>query len=250
MVIAREDKEYQKLLKAGSILKGLRSSKGGGLGCIGGGVTLALFGLLLFLLLGPFFLCLFGVPGVILILVGLRLKHKRDSSYLSYYQKQTGFSEGELRSVDRELAAPNVHIIGYIKAGAVNEHGIACFITEHYFVTEGYYVRRLEDMIAAAYTDRMVPDGEHVIFGLLCLSKQDKEVCFMTFGAASDKKEELCLEIIEELARRNPKLLCQEYIQCGDREYELMTESREILRLYQEGRRLEEASQTYRAKLV
>lgn len=249
MVIAREDKEYQKLLKGGSVLKGLRSSKGGGLGCIAGGVTLAVFGLLLFLMLGPFFLCLFGVPGVILILVGQRLKHKRDSSYLSYYQEQTGFSEGELLAIDRELAAPDVHIIGYIREGAVNQHGIACFITEHYFVTESYYVRRLEDMIAVAYTERMIPDGEHVIFGLLCLSKQDKEARFMTFGTAPDKKEGLCLEIIEELARRNPKLLCQEYVKCDDRKYELMTESREILRLYQEGRSLEEASQTFRSKL-
>lgn len=239
MIMNTDDKVYQRLLKKGSILKALRTSKGAGLGCIAGGLTMVALAVMVGLMLGMmggnevFFwvLVIMGLPGVILILLGIVLKKKRDSTYLSYYQKETGFSEGELHQIDRELSAPDVCIVGYRNEG---RKCIACFITEHYFVTENGYVRRLEDILAVAYTDKM-PWVDSVIYGLICLSKQDDEAYFMTFAAASDKKQALCGMIIEELYSRNQKIICGQDILCNDKKYNLMNDSKEIARLYHEG---------------
>lgn len=244
MVIQTKDKEYQKLLKRGSILKGLRSIKGGGLGCIAGGITCLVFALLLLFMffiidllrIGVFFLALCGIPGALLVLIGILLRLKRNSSYMAFYQKETGFSEEELRQVDRELASPNVQIIGYKRDGSFNQRAIACFITEHYFVTEHYYIRKLEDLVAVAFTNKPV------IWGLLCLSKQDSKVQFMSFLTPTEKKSALCTEIIQALFLRNPQILRGQYLKCDNRTYDLLDEntSKEILRLYLEGRKFEE----------
>lgn len=237
MVLSTGYAEYQKLAKGGSILKGLRCSKGGGRGLIAGGWTFIGFAVFvggLFLLMSItgaalFFFGLLGIPGLILIGIGIPMRSKRNRTYMEYYQKETGFSEQELQQVDRELAAPDVEIIGYVRAGGSKKHpAIACMITEHYFVTEWYYIRRLEDLIAAAYTD------ESVIFGLLCLAKQDEEAKFMTFGAASDKKEALCTEIIRALQRRNPALICDKRFTWNGQQFDLEKDGRAFRQMYLE----------------
>jgi len=235
MVLNTDYAEYRKLAKSGSILKGLRSSKGGGLGLIAGGWVLIIFAFfvgLLFLPMGAdgatfFFLGIFGIPGLILLGIGIPMRNKRNRTYMEFYQKETGFSEQELLQVDQELAAPDVEIIGYVRAGGSKKHpGIACIITRHYFVTEWYYIRRLEDMIAAAYTN------ESTIFGLLCLSKQDPEARFMTFGAASDKKEALCNEIIQALHRRKPNLICHKRFLWNGQRFDLEKDGEAIRQMY------------------
>ncbi len=237
MVLNRDHAEYRKLAKSGSILKGLRTFKGGGLGLIAGGWVLigfAVFTALLFLPFGIiggaiFFLVLLGVPGLILIGIGIPMRNKRNRTYMEFYQKETGFSEQELLQLDQELAAPDVEIIGYVREGGSKKHpGIACIITEHYFVTEWYYIRRLEDMIAAAFTDATA------IFGLLCLSKQDTEAQFMTFGAPSDKKEALCTEIIQALHRRNPNLICHKKFLWNGQRFDLEKDGKAIRQMYLE----------------
>ncbi len=228
---------YRKLANSGSILKGLRSFKGGGLGLIAGGWVLigfAIFTGLLFLPMGAiggalFFLGLFGIPGIILLGIGIPMRNKRNSTYMEFYQKETGFSEQELLQIDRELAAPDVEIIGYVRAGGSKKHpGIACMITDHYFVTEWYYIRRLEDLIAVAYTD------ESAIFGLLCLAKQDPDTKFMTFGAPSDKKEALCTEIIQALLRRKPDLICHKRFLWNGQKFDLEKDGKALRQMYLE----------------
>lgn len=246
MVIHTEDKVYQKLCKSGSILKGLRSSKGGGLGCIAGGITfiafavfiLFLFFVIGFVRVGLFFLAILGIPGALLVLVGLLLRHKKNASYIAFYQKETGLREEELHQLDRELAAPDVHMIGYVREDSHNRQAIACFLTEHYFVTEGGYIRRLEDMVAVAYTVKTLT------LGLLCLSRQDSAARFMTFDASADKKKGLCMEIIQALSLRNPQILRGQYLLCENKRYDLLSEndSREIIRLYLEGHKIEAAA--------
>jgi len=235
MVLSPDYAGYRKLAKSGSILKGLRSFKGGGLGLIAGGWVLigfAIFIGLLFLPMGIdggalFFLGIFGVPGIILIGIGIPMRNKRNRSYMEFYKKETGFSEEELLQLDRELAAPDVEIIGYIRAGGSKKHpGIACVITEHYFVTEWYYIRRLEDMIAAVYTN------ETTIFGLLCLSKQDEDTRFMTFAAPSDKKQALCTEIIQALQRRKPDLICHKRFLWNGQGFDLEKDGRAFIQMY------------------
>jgi len=237
MVLNTDYDGYRKLAKSGSILKGLRSSKGGGLGLIAGGWTFigfAIFIGLLFLPMGViggalFFLGLFGIPGIIMVGIGIPMRNKRNRAYMEFYQKKTGFSEQELLQIDQELAAPDVEIIGYVRAGGSKKHpGIACIITKHYFVTEWDYIRRLEDLIAVAYTN------ESTIFGLLCLAKQDTDTEFMTFATASEKKEALCTEIIQALVRRNPNLICHKRFVWNGQKFDLEKDGKALRQKYLE----------------
>lgn len=232
MIASTEHKDYQKLMKKGkgSILKAIRIDKGGGKGLIAGGLVL-LAAALVFSLFGG--LIFFGVPALLLLAIGILLKYKREASWISYYQEKTGYSESELLQIDRELASPSVTLV--ITSGAATNNCIACFFTEHYMVMNGLYpyVRRLEDFIAVAFSDSTD------IWSMASLTKQDKETRAVGLFTDSAKKADLCSEIIQELYRRNPNILCGQAIVCEGRHYILERDGAEILRLYQEGRRLE-----------
>lgn len=231
MIASTEHPDYQKLMKKGkgSILRAIRSDKGGGKGLIAGGIVL-LVAAILFSFFGG--LIYFGIPAVVMLAVGLPMKHKRDASWLSYYQEQTGYSEGELQQLDRELASPSVKLV--TTSGATANH-IACFFTEHYMVMNGMspYVRRLDDFIAVAFSDSTD------IWSMASLTKRDKGTQMVGLLTDTDKKADLCKEILAELYRRNPKVLCCQVILCEDTQYILERDGAELLRLYQEGRQLE-----------
>jgi len=232
MIASIEYKGYQELMSKGkgSILKAIRIDKGGGKGLIAGGIVL-LVAALLFSFFGG--LIFFGIPALLMLAVGISLKHKRTASWLSYYQEKTGYSESELLQIDRELASPSVKLV--ITSGATTNNGIACFFTEHYIVINGVYpyVRRLEDFIAVAFSDSTD------IWSMASLTKQDKETQSVGLFTDSAKKAALCNEIIQELYRRNPNILCGQVIACEGRNYILERDGAEILRLYKEGRKLE-----------
>ncbi len=232
MIVSAEHKDYQKLMKKGkgSILRAIRTDKGGGKGLIAGGIVL-LAAALLFSLFGG--LIFFGIPALVLLAIGIPLKCKRAASWLSYYQEKTGYSESELLRIDRELALPSVTLVTTSAAAANNS--IACFFTEHYMVMNGVhpYVRRLEDFIAVAFSDSTD------IWSMASLTKQDKETQMVGLYTDSAKKAALCDEIMRELCRRNPKILRGQMITCEDRQYILERDGAQILRLYQEGRKLE-----------
>lgn len=251
MVAMTDHKLYRQLLKKGkgSILRALRMGKGWGRGLIAGAVILLVFMIpssILSIIAEPdmvhiLFGGLISLPGLLMLVLGIWLKHKRESSWLSYYQQETGFSEGELAQIDRELADPSVKLIICKLPNAVTENAIACFVTEHYVVMNGGmdpYVRRLEDIIAAAFSDSTD------IWQMACLSKQDKNVVFLTLFTDSNKKAALCQEIIREMYRRNPNILCGQEITCEGRNYILERDGAELLRLYKEGYKLEAAKRT------
>ncbi len=232
MIASTEHKDYQKLMKKGkgSILKAIRIDKGGGKGLIVGGIIL-LVAALVFSLFGG--LIFFGIPALCCFAIGIPLKHKREASYISYYQEKTGFSESELLQIDHELASPAVTLV--LASGAATNNCIACFFTEHYMVVNGVYpyVRRLEDFIAVAFSDSTD------IWSMSSLTKQDKETQSVGLFTDTAHKAALCNEMIQELYRRNPNILCGQVITCEGRNYILERDGAEILRLYQEGRKLE-----------
>ncbi len=232
MIASTDRKDYQNLLKKGkgSILKAIRNDKGGGRGLIAAGLVLLAVGLLLCLFGGLIF---FGIPGLLLLAIGIPLKRKREASWISYYQEQTGYSEGELLRIDRELASPSASLV--VTSGTATGSCIACFFTEHYMVMNGVepYVRRLEDFIAVAFSDSTD------IWSMASLTKQDKETRSVGLFNDSAKKAALCSEIMQELHRRNPSVLCGQVIVCEGKRYILERDGAEILRLYQEGRELE-----------
>ncbi len=244
MIASTEHKIYQKQSKVGkgSILKSIRIDKGGGKGLIAGAIVLLVFTLpitIFGIIASPtsIFPYIVLVPGIALLIPGIVLKRKRDSSWMSYYQETTGFSEGELQKIDHELADPSVTLVICKSPGAATDNYIACFLTQHYIVMNSIepYVRRLEDIIAVAYSDSTD------FWTMKCLTTQDKEAISVALITDTHKKAALCREIMLELRKRNPKIICGQEIICDGRNYILERDGAELLRLYQEGRPLEPA---------
>lgn len=242
MIASTEHKLYQKTLKKGkgSILKSIRIDKGGGKGLIAGAIVLLIFTLPLSIFcliakVGVVVSILLSVPGLLLLVLGIIFKRKRTASWLSYYQEQTGFSEGELHQVDRELLSPSVTIVTCRFPNTVKDCYVAGFFTEHYVVINGMspYVRRLEDIIAVAFSDSTD------IWCMAFLSTQDKEALAVNLVTETSRKVTLANEVMQELSRRNPNILCGQVIACEGRHYILERDGAQILRLYQEGRTLE-----------
>lgn len=245
MVASTEHKLYQKHKKAGngSILKSIRIDKGGGKGLIAGAIVLLVFTLPITLLgiradATAIFPYIFLAPGILLLVLGIILKRKRDSGWMSYYQETTGFSEGELQKIDHELADPSVTLVICRTPNAAIDNYIACFLTQQYMIMNGIdpYVRRLEDIIAVAFSDSTD------FWTMKCLTTQDKEAMSLDLFTDTHKKSALCSEIMLELRKRNPKIICGQEIVCDGRKYILERDGAELLRLYKEGRLLEPAN--------
>lgn len=245
MIASTEHKLYQKHKKVGngSILKSIRIDKGGGKGLIAGAIVLLIFTLPVTVLgiivdATAIFSYIVSAPGILLLVLGIILKRKRDSGWMSYYQETTGFSEGNLQQIDRELADPSVTLVICRTPNAAIDNYIACFLTQHYMVMNGIdpYVRRLEDIIAVAFSDSTD------FWTMKCLTTQDKEAMSLDLFTDTHKKAALCTEIMLELRKRNPKIVCGQEIVCEGRKYILERDSAELLRLYKEGRLLEPAN--------
>lgn len=244
MILSNDVKAYTKLSSKGSILKALHGRKGAGLGLVAFGIILLVITVPIALLIlsnaeetGNYLIAIaLMLPGIVLIFGGVSLKKKRENSYAAFIQENGGPDERELKQVDHELASANVKIIGYKREGAnPNMPFIACFITPHYFVHEDCYVRNIQDIIAVGYTERMGSDGGYTRFGLLVLSQNDDEGYFMTFASSPQSKKQLCMEIADMLCERNPQIVRGEKVLCNNKTYDLLTESKEVLRLYHNG---------------
>ncbi len=247
MIASTEHKLYQDTIKKGkgSILRSIRNGKGGGKGLIAGAIVLLVFTLPFSIIgliadAGDVISILISAPGLLLLILGIVLRHKRNSTWLSYYQKQSGFSESELQQADRELASPSTTIATCRYPGTMKDSYIAGFFTEHYVVLNGGiepYIWRLEDIIAAGFSD----SGD--IWCMAFLTVHDTETrginCLIT---DTDKKPALAKDILQELSRRNPKILCGQEIVCEGSHYILERDGAQLLRLYQEGRTLETAN--------
>lgn len=244
MIASTEHKLYKGMIKAskGSILKHIRANKGLGKGLIGGGIVLLVFTVPVTVLCllakgGAVISIALSAPGVLLLLLGIWQKNKRTSSWVSYYQKETGFSEEEIRQVDRELSSPSVTVVTCRMGGAAVENYVAGYFTEHYVLIDGVepFLRRLEDIIAVAFSDSTD------IWSMVVLSVHDQQAVRVTLVTDTGRKRTLCAELMREMYRRNPKILCGQEIVCDGRHYILERDGAQLLRLYQEGRPLESA---------
>lgn len=241
MIASTEHKLYQKMMRKGndSILKSIRIDKGGGKGLIAGAIVLLVF-TVPFTVLGligdpsSLFSYIISIPGLLLLILGIILKNKRTASWMSWYQEQTGFSESELHQVDRELASPSTTIVTSRFPNTVKDSYIAGFFTDHYVVINGVspYVRRLEDIIAVGFSDSTD------IWCMAFLTVQDSETMAVNLVTDTSRKQTLCNEIMRELYRHNPKILCGQEIVCDGRNYILERDGEQLLHLYKEGRTL------------
>lgn len=246
MVASSENKIYQKLLKTGdgSILKAIRMDKGAGKGLIAGGIVFLVFGLILGIpaaifakshLAGLGVLGILLLPAILMIIPGIILKNRRNANWLSYYQEKYSFTESELLRADRELASPSVKLVLCKSPNTVKENYIYCFFTENYVLINGVYpyLKRLEDFIAVAFSDSTDQ------WCLVSLTKQDEYTMAIPLFTDTNNKPPLCREVMQELCRRNPDILCGQQIACEGKAYILERDGEQLVRLYKEGRRLE-----------
>ena len=235
MLVTTEHRLYKNMAKKGkgNILKYIRTSKGLGKGLIAGAIVLLFFSLpvtisLLLAKANAVVAILLSAPGTLLLILGIYFAHKRAASWISYYQEQTGFSEGEIQQVNLELSSPSTAIV-------TCQNFISAFFTEHYVVMNDVYpyVRRLEDIIAVAFSDSTD------IWFMAILSTRDQEAKAVNLHADTQGKRALCMELMQQMCSRNPRILCGQDIVCDGRHYILERDGAQILRLYQEGRPLE-----------
>ena len=241
MVASTEHKVYKKLMKNGdgSVLKAIRADKGCGKGIIAGAITLLVFSLMIVIpciMIGEYIIAAaFVIPCILLIILGNVLHNRRKASWLSYYQEMSGFTENELKQIDRELSSASVRVVICKSPGAATENFPFCFVTENYMLINGVYpyLKRLEDVIALAFSDST--DN----WCMASITKQDKETMAIKLFTDTGKKEALCNEVMQELRRANPNIICGQDILCEGKHYILERDGAELIRLYNEGRTLE-----------
>lgn len=246
MILQKGDKRRERYLKDGDVLRRMRDVGGGGKGCMAGGITLLVFAVLLgapsllaslkaALVVGGFF----GIPGLLLILLGRSMQKKKLKNYLSYYQEATGFDEQELKKVEQEIMAPDMIMIGNVpeenRQGASEKNPqISCMITAHYFVAPMLmgesYIRRIEDMILATYSQEIPGTGGYK-HGLVFLSKKDMDAYMNAFLT-----REVCGEVIRALQAKKPDLITSQRFEYGGRKFDVITDGKEIARVFESGK--------------
>lgn len=134
--------------------------------------------------------------GVLILLIRAAVRGSRARHYLSYYQKQTGYSERELQEADRELMGYSAVKLGEVlQSQNRNPYVITSpevweflrlkrkptlmyIITAHYILAvgsmNGAHLRKLEDIVAAFYSCQ-IPYGVFGVQheGFFIISKQD-----------------------------------------------------------------------------
>lgn len=116
--------------------------------------------------------------GVLMLLIRAAVRGSRARHYLIYYQKQTGYSEGELQEADRELMGYSAVKLGEVLRGLSRKPALMYIITGHYILAvgsmKGAQLRKLEDIVASFHSCQL-PYG---VFGMqyegfFIISKQD-----------------------------------------------------------------------------
>lgn len=244
MILASGDERRERYLKNGNVLWRIRNTGGGPKGCIAGGVVFLIFSVFLAgmfvvldLLAGALvFGVILAIPGILMVLIGMLLQGRRKRKYIAYYQKLTGFDADEVRRVDRELMEPEMVMFGNVpeinNVGASEKKPqIACMITRNYFVMPMLagkcYVRRISDMILATWSEE-IPGIGGCKRGLVFLSDRDDSAYMNAFLTVFTSGE-----IIDELEKRNPGLVTKQKFTYGGRDYDVIKDGGEIVRLYE-----------------
>ena len=245
---AEMTKDLQKKVdKYGSVLAAFRSQGGGGKGLAAGGIMLMICGLLFGIPLmfvkvigGLVVLAVFAVPGLAMLLPGLAMDRKRQAGFMEYYQKETGYSPEELQEADRELLRGDAVKIVCKTDRNGGRPETAFMITEHYFLSiwpvKGCYLRKLDDIVAAFYSDG-VPGIGGYRHNLFVITRQDtrengvenvftgKRYQGFENGQLVNQKNcrEICDEVIAEMVARAPHIITSQYIAVKGVRYNLLS---------------------------
>lgn len=197
-------------------------------GCLAGGIVLLVITLFLGVLFaagsvpmfGIIFGVIFGIPGLLMVILGGLFHKKKANAYLSYCQKESGYDMEEIKRVDQELFASDVICIGNIRPETKEKRPrIGCYITKHYIILPmvlgDIYIRRIEDMAAVFYCETIPGVGGYK-HGLVFGSKQDDRP---SYNAAMNK--ESCSQITQILCERNPQIIINQFVVRDGVQYDL-----------------------------
>lgn len=233
MIISVTEEMRRKMTKDGSVLKYLRNTGGMNKGCFAGGIFLVIAAAVLGVsfksipIVGLFFGGIFGIPGVLMLLMGFIFQKKKVNGYLSFYQKESGYGAEEIKRIDQELLASDVICISTMPAGtALKDLQVGCFITRNYLVMPSplgkSYIRRLEDVMAAIYC-KTIPGIGGYKQGLVFVSKQDDELYYNANFTISS-----CNEVIQALHDRNPQIITDQFYERNGVQFDLLKDWRTL----------------------
>lgn len=234
----------KKAAKCGSVLKACRvqNAKGSALllvwgiyfivcGILFGGISALEIGAA-----GWFITATASAVGVVLLL----LRKMHIGNYLSYYQRQTGYSVEELQNADRELMSYSAVKIGDVTERTGKKPVLMFIVTDHYFLSvgsiKGTYLRRLDDIVAAFYSCQ-IPQRGGYRQGLFVIARQDLQkkpsknrMTKKWYGGYESgimvwvrDCEKLCREILTEMTGRAPRIIPYQNIVVNGIQYNLMS---------------------------
>ncbi len=225
--------------KGKTVLKQSRVHAGVGKGAIGAGITFlvfALFSSLPFLfqrmLGGVLIFALLGIPGLVFVVIGVIAKKKRAKDYLEFYGRETGYDEATILRAEQELLMPQTVMV--CNAGNRRKENACCYITENFLVSitpEAGYLRRLSDMRAAFYSEK-IPGIDSRIAGMVLISSQDiareAQINSLTYRQCGGYvnallNKESCAEVVGEIVKRNPSVIANPVFSDGKKMHDLLS---------------------------
>lgn len=241
MVRLVDEKLKHKMMKDGSHLKQTRTCGGLGAAVTASGICFVVTGVLFMAMMvmaemlsgglvgGGIFIAL----GAIFIVPGYYLSKKHFNSYMAYYQKKSGYTEEVLKEFDAEFQNGEVILISNrrnLNKGAINRAGI---FTTHWFKLpfmipvrySGLY--HAEDIAAIWYQDTFVRvEGMECWKALAVLDCHGKLV-FLDYDVNTTS------EIVEQLVKRNPKVITSRRFSYQGIDYDVISQPTEVAALYQ-----------------
>lgn len=184
----------------------------------------------------------FAGIGLIMLLIRALVRAGRARNYLSYYQKQTGYSEKELQEADRELMGHSAVKLGEVPQVLSRKPALMYIVTGHYILAvsqrNGCYLRKLDDIVAAFHSCQ-IPQGVFAMRheGLFLISRQDidrkpkkNRITKKWYGgfdggpaALAGSWDRFCAEILEEIGKRMPRFIPFQNIVVNGIRYDLLS---------------------------
>lgn len=239
MVFEPDEKMKKKMSKDGSVLKFMYSVAGLGKGLTAAGGMLAGIGVLLGVVFQMtlememiqilMFAGAFVIPGILLVLGGVKLQKVREDKWLKKYEKNTGLPEAEILKADQEFREPGTILFSFEKQKDTNSLKKMGFITKHYIKMPGIgtSMARIEDMVACFYTNKFRCQDGGYDKAFMAYSNDKK----MTFLNTSIKEKD-AVEIVQVIVKRNPSIIHDHHFMYENKEYDAARDMDEVIALH------------------
>ncbi|MBT9780124.1 hypothetical protein GPL15_27035 [Clostridium sp. MCC353] len=241
MIIQMDEKLKKEVSRDGSHLKYTRTKGGAGAGMIAAGVCFIVIGIMLVAALSTIsdmtalMILLAGsvVLGLLFIVPGIFLNKRFQAGYMKYYVKKSGYSEEELNNFEREFQTGEALLINPAKKLTKQSKFESGIITRNwikmpYMMPLKYSgIYRTVDIAAAFYEKKPVVNGEPLNPTLFIVDSRGDGVT-MTMDETTGN------EVIQEIAKRNPKTVTVRRFTYNGRNYDSLYNYQEVAELYRE----------------